>query len=174
MKIYKHVSKKERKLLVVFCFVVFAMSVANMAFFAVDKYNEKVEEIQQNLMRKAEGGIAWGVYGDYGDDRPFRRFSSIVFSFLVFMLVFKFQSIWASAVGSAISVIIFLQWFLRDYRLIVQEECCPELPIAKKLFLTIYPSDYLFFVLASTLLIWQMSVIRRSKFNFVRRNQILP
>ncbi|MDQ3181037.1 MAG: hypothetical protein M3Q33_11010 [Acidobacteriota bacterium] len=90
MKANNYISKKEYKLLLIFAFILFILAFTNFVCDSIESYNKRVQEEQIELKEKANNnGNSFGIYGDWGDNRPWYRFSFIFLTLLAFLTLRK-------------------------------------------------------------------------------------
>jgi len=175
MKANNYISKKEHKLLLIFAFILFILAFTNFVCDSIESYNKRFQEEQIELKEKANNnGNSFGIYGDWGANRPWYRFSFIFLTLLAFLTLQKIRVFIFPLFITIVPFSIFAYWFIRTYNLIVIDEFVSRHKGLDRTLIIATVFDYLIFFFVSILLFWQISILLRMLIKTLQRKSILP
>ena len=135
------------------------LAVSSLSVDLISKYNERVARRQVDLMANAGHPSAFGIYGDYGDHRQWKRLMLVPLTLVGYFSIRRLGRNWLAVTSYGLSLLAFLHWaseaiaiFTVDWKLYANKSHFELLNLAAN------PLDYL--VLLSVLGLFLITAIR--------------
>ncbi|MBX3291059.1 MAG: hypothetical protein KF855_17250 [Acidobacteria bacterium] len=155
--------ERRTSILKAFGLFVVVLALLSVVTDSIARYNENVREEQEKILREEQnkliresGEITFGVYGDYGDDRPWMRLTVVLLSFLSFLVLWKSSRLLFSTILTGLSFLIYILWAFRAANsFILDWNLYSNHPVGVLLLSAADTIDYAVFTAVTVLFFWQ-------------------
>jgi hypothetical protein len=139
------------------------LAVLSIGTDGVSKYNEGIAEHQEELVRQAKGEPSFGIYGDYGDHRPWKRLLLVPLTLIGWFAVRRSTTYGLAAFVYGISTLVFAHWaWMVITAIVIDWNLYSDRSLLELLSLAANPVDYLLFAVVLVLFLFELSLFTRS------------